>query len=58
MKVMIDGKEEEREIFSYETKYPNFILNKGYRGPYFAIPKLFDGEKYIRTIDGKIIIIK
>ena len=58
MKVIVDGKEEDREISSYETKEMGIIHNKGYTGPYFAVPVLKSGETFVRTIDGNVIIIK
>jgi len=58
MKVIVNGKEEEREVVSVEGKNDDFIFNKGYQGPYFAVPRLFNNERFVRTIDGKVIIIK
>lgn len=58
MKVIVDGKEEERELHSYETKEQGIIRNKGYGGPYFAVPVLKSGESFVRTIDGKVVIVK
>jgi len=58
MKVIVDGKEEHREISGYETKEMGIIHNEGYAGPFFAVPVVKSGETFVRTIDGNVIIIK
>ena len=51
MKVIIDGKEQEREVESVELPRDN-------KPGHIVHPKLNKGERVFRTIDGKVIIIQ
>lgn len=60
MTVIVDGKEEQREIDYINRDCDNFIGDKGEPTivDNFPVPKLYDGEIFIRAAGGEVLIVK